>query len=56
MVVQEGSASYAAWASTPIPTYTKFYFFSMLNPRELFHKKEMPILEEVCLCTVSHRM
>ena len=48
MVVQEGSASYAAWLETPIPTYTKFHFFSMLNPRELFHRKEMPILEEVC--------
>ena len=46
MVIKEGTASYAAWKETPIPVYTKFYFFDMLNPQELFHRHEMPILEE----------
>ena len=46
MVIKEGTASYAAWKETPIPVYTKFYFFDMLNPRDLFHKHEKPILEE----------
>ena len=31
---------------TPIPVYTKFYFFDMLNPSDLFHNHEKPILEE----------
>ena len=74
VVIKEGTASYAAWKETPIPVYTKFYFFDMLNPQvnvniiyidittvtviviyilfdilnpqELFHRHEMPILEE----------
>ena len=33
MVIKEGTASYAAWKETPIPVYTKFYFFDMLNPQ-----------------------
>ena len=35
-----------AWVETPIPVYTKFYFFDMLNPRDLFHSHEKVILEE----------
>ena len=46
MVLEEGTTSYAAWKETPIPVYTKFYFFDMVNPQELFHRNEMPILEE----------
>ena len=46
MVIKEGTASYAAWKETPIPVYTKFYFFDMLNPSDLFHNHEKPILEE----------
>ena len=45
-MVREGTASYKAWKETPIPVFTKFYFFDMVNPRELFHSKEMGILEE----------
>ena len=33
MVIKEGTASYAAWKKTPIPVFTKFYFFDMLNPQ-----------------------
>ena len=33
VVIKEGTASYAAWKETPIPVYTKFYFFDMLNPQ-----------------------
>ena len=32
-MIKEGTASYAAWKETPIPVYTKFYFFDMLNPQ-----------------------
>merc|ERR1719189_2826889 len=46
VVIKEGTASYAAWKETPIPVLTKFYFFDMLNPQELFHNHEKPILEE----------
>ena len=46
LTVREGTAAYQAWVETPIPMYTKFYFFDMLNPRDLFHKHEKPILEE----------
>jgi len=46
LTIKEGTASYNAWVETPLPVYTKFYFFDMLNPRDLFHKHEKPILEE----------
>jgi len=46
LTVKEGTASYNAWVETPIPVYTKFYFFDMLNPSDLFYKHEKPILEE----------
>ena len=46
LTIKEGTAAYMAWVETPIPVYTKFYFFDMLNPRDLFHKHEKPILEE----------
>ena len=36
MVIKDGTASYAAWKETPIPVYTKFYFFDMLNPQVSF--------------------
>ena len=44
--MQEGTASYNAWKETPIPVYTKFYFFDMANPQDLFMSHEMPILLE----------
>ena len=46
LTIKEGTAAYKAWVETPVPVYTKFYFFDMLNPTELFHKHEKPILEE----------
>jgi len=46
LVIKEGTAAYNAWVETPIPVYTKFYFFDMINPRDLFHSHEKPILEE----------
>ena len=45
-MVKDGTAAFNAWAETPIPVYTKFYFFDMLNPRDLFHSQEKPIIEE----------
>jgi len=46
LTITPGTAAYNAWRETPIPVYTKFYFFDMLNPTELFHNHEKPILEE----------
>ena len=46
LTIREGTAAYKAWVETPVPVYTKFYFFDMLNPTELFHNHEKPILEE----------
>ena len=45
-MIEEGTAAYNAWVETPIPVFTKFYFFDMINPRDLFHSHEKPILEE----------
>ena len=70
-MIKEGTAAFQAWLETPVPVYTKFYFFDMLNPRsemmmimmmmmmimmmmmtdmlnprDLFHNHEKPILEE----------
>ena len=46
LTVKDGTAAFNAWAETPIPVYTKFYFFDMLNPRDIFHNHEKPIIEE----------
>ena len=46
LTIEEGTAAYNAFLETPIPVLTKFYFFDMLNPRDLFHNHEKPILEE----------
>ena len=46
LVIKEGTPAYNAWVETPIPVYTKFYFFDMITPRDLFHSHEKPILEE----------
>jgi len=46
LVIEEGTAAYNAWVETPIPVFTKFYFFDMINPSDLFHSHEKPILEE----------
>jgi len=46
LTIKEGTAAYDAFLETPVPVLTKFYFFDMLNPRDLFHSHEKPILEE----------
>jgi len=46
LVIAEGTSAYNAWVETPIPVFTKFYFFDMINPSDLFHSHEKPILEE----------
>jgi len=46
LVIEEGTSAYNAWLETPIPVYTKFYFFDMINPSDLFHSHEKPVLEE----------
>ena len=45
-MIEEGTAAFTAWVETPIPVYTKFYFFELISPRHLFHSHEKPVLEE----------
>jgi len=46
LVIEDGTAAFNAWVETPIPVYTKFYFFDLISPRELFHSHEKPMVEE----------
>ena len=46
MTIKIGSAAYNAFVETPIPVMTSFYFFDILNPREIMEKHEKPILKE----------
>jgi hypothetical protein len=45
-VIEEGTAAYNAWVETPMPVYTKFYFFDLVSPRNLFYSHEKPVIEE----------
>ena len=38
--------SYKAWEETPIPLYTKFYLFDMLNAEDFEMNHAKPIVEE----------
>jgi len=46
LVVKEGTKTFDAWKKTPIPVYTKFYFFNMLNADDFQINHGKPILEE----------
>lgn len=46
LVVREGTEAYKAWKETPIPVYTKFYFYSIVNPDDFLINHAKPILEE----------
>jgi len=46
LVVEEGTKTFEAWKETPIPVYTKFYFFNMLNADDFQENHGKPILEE----------
>ena len=54
-MIAEGTAAYNAWVETPIPVYTKFYFFDMVSPSDLFHRHEKPVLEEKGPYTFRYR-
>ena len=45
-MVKEGTKTFDAWKKTPIPVYTKFYFFNMLNADDFQINHGKPILEE----------
>ena len=45
-MIREGTEAYNAWIATPIPVYTKFYLFSLTNPKEFLANTSKPILEE----------
>ena len=53
-MIEEGTAAYNAWVESPIPVYTKFDFFDMINPSDLFQSHEKPILEERGPYTFRH--
>jgi len=46
LVVREGTKTFDAWQATPIPVYTKFYFFNMLNAEDFEKNHGKPIVEE----------
>jgi hypothetical protein len=46
LVIREGTEAYNAWVSTPIPVYTRFYFFHIHNPEQILANHSKPILEE----------
>ena len=45
-MLSEGTVSYKAWKETPIPLYTKFYFFDMLNAEDFELNHANPVVEE----------
>lgn len=46
LVVREGTESFKAWRETPMPVFTKFYFYSIINPEDFQLNHAKPILEE----------
>ena len=46
LVVKEGTRTFQAWKESPIPAYSKFYFFNMLNAEDFVKNHVKPILEE----------
>jgi len=46
LVVKEGTRTFQAWKESPVPAYTKFYFFSMLNGEDFEKNHVKPIVEE----------
>ena len=46
LTVKDGTTAYDAFLETPVPVITKFYFFDIINPRDLFHSHEKPVLQE----------
>lgn len=46
LVVREGTEAFRAWKETPIPVYTKFWFYSILNPEDFLENHAKPILIE----------
>ena len=43
-MIEEGTAAYNAWQETPVPVFTKFYFFDLVSPQQLLFQKEKPAL------------
>ena len=46
LVVEEGTRTFQAWQKSPVPAYTEFYFFNMLNEEDFLSNRVKPILEE----------
>lgn len=46
LVVKEGTRAFEAWKESPIPAYTKFYMFSMVNGDDYIKNNAKPIIEE----------
>jgi len=46
MSLTEDTTGYQVWLSPPVPVYTKFYFFNVLNPKEV-ENGSTPEVEEL---------
>ena len=46
LVVTRGTRAFQAWSESPVPAYTKFYFFNMLNAEDFIKNNVKPIVEE----------
>ena len=44
--MKEGTRAFEAWKESPIPAYTKFYMFSMVNGDDYIKNNAKPIIEE----------
>ena len=44
--MKEGTEAFKAWQATPLPVYSKIYFFSILNPEDVVLNHAKPILVE----------
>ena len=44
--MKEGTEAFKAWQATPLPVYSKIYFFSILNPEDVVVNHAKPILVE----------
>jgi len=44
--IAEGTQAFQAWQETPIPIYSSFYFFHIINPKDFVENHAKPVLEE----------
>lgn len=47
MTLVEGTAAYAEWLESSVPSYTKMYLFSVQNPDDILAEEAKPDLKEM---------